>query len=494
MTKMERTFSGEIEKPVSNLVSGEPHGVSQQYFDRLGNAATLRGDDWHYHDSQVKDGYHLGVVSTSLGEQGLDNGTNLLETALPVSNDLESLGRKMQEDLSTVQRALEEEGATVINMSIHPLGSTDEKSYQTYVAPKGIYPYIWSRGWDHRAGIDAKAQNSPTTGVDAEEAADAVSIMIGLGAATVGLFGNSPVTEGKVSGYKEVRLTMWDRMMGNSRSEGDRKTARYPDARFHDLSDYIEWMFGEGTGIHFVQVQNEGDYKTSSKLITVDGDPAVLAYLAGPEWVGTVFGMNEKIVVKPQLAHLEAMQFAQFTGARIRWEFNGSLGTEEFLEAYKRHGLEELFARGTKYMYIEGRDPGANFPDKQLVELGGEVSRSIVIAPAAIQAGLLNNLSESTRILDSYRWEDLGRLRDAAIKEGLEGRANGLSVRSLAEKVVEAAVRGLKDDQQWMLAYPRHVLQTGKNGADRFLQQLGDNTDWDSIAKAVIDRNVVLNK
>lgn len=489
-----KTYGAEIEKSVSNRFSGQPQGVTQEYFKWLFIETTQRGYKPEYHDSQILEGYHLGVVSQTLGEQGLDNATNLLETALPVSSSLEELDNKMQEDLAMVQNSLEVEGATVINMSIHPLGSTDERSYKAFVAPKGVYRYILSRGWDHSAGIDAKAQNSPTTGVSAEQAADAVSVVIGLGAATVGIFGNSPVAEGKISGTKETRLTMWKRMMANSQSEGDRKTAQYPETRFHTLANYLDWMFGDGTNIHFVKIQNEGDYKTSSRLITIDGNPSVLQYIAEKEWIGTVFGSEEKISVKPHLAHLEGMQFAQFAGARIRWAFKEDLDLPEFLQAQKMGNQESVFASGTKYMYIEGRDPGANFPDKQLADVGEDVRRSVVIAPSAIQAGLINNLEEATKLLDSYAWEKLGKLREMAIQDGMLGEWGGISVKDLAEKVIDIAASGLQADQQWMLAYPIYVLETGKNGADRFLERLGGRIDRDSIAKAVLERNIYLNK
>ena len=86
----------------------------------------------------------------------------------------------------------------------------------------------------------------------------------------------------------------------------------------------------------------------------------------------------------------------------------------------------------------------------------------------------------------------LGRLREAAIKDGLQGEVNGETVGSLTGKVLEVASRGLEPDEQWMLSYPQWVLETGKNGADRALQQLGDNTDRESIRKLVLSRNVLL--
>lgn len=491
-----RTYGLEIEKPVANGQTGEVQGVSQDYFQALAKLAQQRDQQAHFHTSDVNPNVVLGVTSPDLGDQGLDNGTNLQETALPYRTDpqgLEQLNQLIKLDLQTVTQALAQEGATVVNLANHPLGKTDQKTYQTYVVPKGIYAYLWHRGWDHSAGIDAKAQNSPATGVTPEEAADAFSVILGFGSAFVGLFANSPVAEGEVTGNKESRLKIWGRMMANSISEGDRLTTQFPSEKPHSLKDYFTWMYGPKTNIHFVKTASGTDYKTSGKIIVVDGNPSVLEYLTRKEYPGQVLGTNQKVMIKPELAHMEAMQFAQFAGARIRWGLDyQKADIQGFLAAMQTNQVEEYFKKTANFVYIEGRDPGANFPDRELLAAGKNIARSVTISPSALQAGLIRNLPEAVKLLNQYSWPVLAKLKEEAIKNGLSGAVDGITVASLAQKVLEVAARGLAPNEQWMLSYPRWVLKTGMNGADRALKYLGDNPDREKIRQLVISRKIVL--
>ena len=473
-----RTYGAEIEKPVINLNTGEPHSVSQNFFKRLSEDALRRGTNPNFHLSDVDDRI-LGVVS-DLGEQGVDNGFNLLETSLPYQSSLAELLELMQLDLKTVQEALEKEGASVVNLSIHPLGKRDLETYKAFVAPKGIYRYLWYRGWDHKAGIDARAQNSPTTSVSPEEAADAVSVIIGAGAAFIGLFANSPYEEGERSSFKEARLNMWERMMRYSKVEGDRKTSRFPEERFRTLAQYFNWMFGKDTAIHFVisDENKKGDYKgIGDRVLIIPENPSVIEFLSKPVW--QAFRLNDifinfppnPIMVKPDISHFEAMQFAQFTGARIRFVLDKSnFPLEDFLEALKKTNetkVEEIFSQFIQSMWIEGRDPGANFPDREILEAGDEIASSVVIAPSVIQAGLIRNLEEAVRYIASIPWLKLKELRESAIRNGLNGEIDGLTVFEFADRILEIASRGLTSEEQRYLAYPLWVLETRKNGADR---------------------------
>jgi len=480
MEKQPRTYGAEIEKPVTNLDTGQPHCVSQDFFQRLAEFSQERGAKPKIHLSDI-DSRILGVVSSDLGEQGVDNGRNLLETSLSYRSSLAELAELMRLDLQTVQKALEEEGASVINLSIHPLGKRDLETYRAFVAPKGIYPYLWYRGWDHTAGIDARAQNSPTTSISPEEAADAVSVIIGAGAAFIGLFANSPFEEGKRSSFKEARLTMWKRMMKYSKIEGDRKTSQFPEQRFTTLAQYFNWMFGDDTAIHFVIAEKnnkEGEYKgIGDKVLVIPENPSVIEFLSRRSWqalrLKDIFNgfPPTSVVVVPDISHFEAMQFAQFSGARVRFTLNKeNFPLEEFLEALKNPGerkVEEIFSSYSKSMWIEGRDPGANFPDREILEAGNEIASSVIIAPAAIQAGLIRNLDKSSAYIDSIPWLKLKALREAAIKDGLAGEVDGLTVFDFANKILEIAAKGLTADEQRYLAYPRWVLETGQNGADR---------------------------
>ncbi len=473
------TLGAEIEKTLSNAKTGEPFGVTKVFFDGIHEAFEANGGHPKYKISDVSPDTVLGVSELTHGEVGLDNGRNLQETSTRiVYGGLEELQRLLDGDLALVQQALRAEGGTVINMSIHPLGSTSMEAYKAYVAPKSIYPYIWQRGWDHSAGIDAKAQNSPSTGVDPHDAARAVTTMIGAGGAVVGLFGNSPYAEGQFSGFKESRLAMWERMMKNSVSEGDRKTARFPEAPFGTLRDYFHWMFGPGTNIHFVSASGDG-YKTfGDSALLIERNPSALDYLRMRKASAKFLTSGASADVIPHLSHLEAMQFAQFTGARIRYEFNHKIIDKDgFLSAMEADQVEELFANeGIVSMWIEGRDAGANFPDEELRDMSSTVAENVVIGPSALQAGLIANLEEAHAYIMSFPWGALGQLREQAMRYGLDGAVGDITVSQFARDILAIAGRGLPAGQHHMLAYAEHVLSVHANGADRairFVEQHG---------------------
>lgn len=483
-----KTYGAEIEKPIADILTGDSHGVSQGFFELL----RMADEGAQLKHSDIQPETIIGVHSPSIGDQGLDNAWNLQETASNVTTSLEELEGVLQTDLAVIQTALEAEGATVINLSSHPLVLTNAENYKAYVAPKGVYEYILARGWDHQAGIDAKAQNSPATSVRPEDAARAVTTIIGSGAAIVGIFGNSPFSEQRVSEYKESRLQIWDRMMKHSISEGDRKTAVFPDAPFESLKDYFNWMFGDGTNIHFVLAQN-ADYKTfGDAALLVDGNPSVMSYLNQPEVVARFLKTKEQTKITPHLSHLEVMQFAQFAGARIRWQFNhDEIDIPSFLTAYKTDNLEELFANGgVNYTYIEGRDPGAIFPDQQLLQIDPIMAKTAIMSPSALQAGLLQNLDEAHQYISSIPWKQLELLRTAAIRDGLNGRVGELTVADFAARIVDIAAKGLSHQDQRLLAYPEFVLHTGMNGADRALEQYENG---ESIPNIIKSRKVIID-
>lgn len=480
------TLGAEIEKPISDIETGLPRGMSQISFRRI--SENFENSELEYSD--IKPDLAIGVNSPQIGHIGLDNGFNLQETSSKVTSDLKELQNILNTDLKTIQNVLAEEGATVINLAIHPLGKTDSETHKAFVAPKGVYKYIALRGWDHSAGIDAKAQNSPSTGVDPKDAARALTTIIGASAAFVGLFANSPFQEGEISPYKEVRLKMWDRFMKNSISEGDRATAKFPEKPFITLKDYFDWMFGKGTNIHFV-IASGGNYKTfGDAAILIENNPSVLEYLSMKNANGVFLNSGEKIQVTPHLSHAETLQFAQFASARIRWHFDHSkVNTEQFIESYKQNDLEALFSNGAvSDIYIEGRDPGANFPDSYLNSLDENIAKSTVISPSAIQSGLINNLDEASKFINSFEWKNLNLLRESAIKNGLHGNSGDLNVYDFAKKILEIAERGLSSKNEPLLAYPHLVLRTKKNGADRAIEDYVSNGK--SLKDIVKSRNV----
>ena len=506
-----KTYGAEVEKPIVENRTGKTGVVTNAVFDTLQRVAQSSGEvGLKFHLSDIDETQILGVVST-VGEQGLDNGRNNQETATRVTRSLAELEQVLATDARWLIEAFNEHGLAAVNLAIHPLGRRDMETYRRLVVPKGIYPYLWDRGWDHSAGIDASAQNSASTGVRVEYAARAASVVIGAGAAFVGIFGNSPFQEGQRSGYKEARLTMWDRMLSGSKVPGDFTTSLFPDKPFTSLADYYRWMFGEGTGMHFILGEGAegGGYKgNGNKLLVVEGNPPFLDYLAGGEREARYLsdikeGRQDLHRIRPVLGQMEPLQFAQFAGARVRYAFKESANTvdvKEFVRACKGEDsktVEELLEPHVASMWIEGRDPGNNLPDAAMVhEVGEQFARSARIGPSAIQAGLLQNFGAAEALIRSYNWHDLAGLRQAAIKDGMQGEFNGIAVRSFAEKVLQVAGEGLSAEEHWMLLYAQGVVATGKNGADRAIQFVDDSQHATplerSLAELVKRRRMVL--
>ncbi|HRY15517.1 MAG: hypothetical protein KDJ31_08620 [Candidatus Competibacteraceae bacterium] len=465
----------ELEMVVACRKDGASHCVGP-FFSNLYAAKRARGEAAQIETAE--DGRDIAVIS-ALGYTSIDNAFNNLESALgPVGaatppGGLTMLDAWIRAELDAVHVALTAEGAMLVNFSEHPALAIDNRLYQRIRAPKPIYDYwVNYRGWDHQAGIDAKAQNGPNTGVAVSDAIVALNVMLTAGPALIALFANSPFENGEYSGYRENRLTLWPRMFGHARFAADDRLHRLPSRAFIDLRDYFVWMFGEGSVMQmtFCNPYNY-KYKELTDAFCVEGNPSLLTFLRGERWPARRFRDGYPAQIRPSLAHLAFQQFAQFLDARIRFSFASEPSLDEFFTAWEcPDGLEELFEDHFDFCYIEGRAGGANFADRELFDKAGEqVAASVLIAPSALQAGLLRNPLAAQRALARWPWEALPALRDAAMRDGLSGQAGPLSVRALCETVVELAGRELSAAEAWMLAYPLYVLRSGRNGADRAL-------------------------
>ena len=481
MSSTVKTYGAELEKVVSNKTTKQSHKTSQDFFKILKKRAAERNAASHIHASDLNPKVVIGVVSSDLGEQGIDNGFNLLETASIVHNSLKKLKQSQQEDLRTTLDALSNEDATILNASIHPTADRDMKSYEKFVAPKGVYPYIWYRGWNHAAGIDARAQNSPATGISPENAAKAVTAIIGIGAAVIALTANSPISNGKISKYKESRLKIWDDMFCNSKVRGDLFLSKFPEKPFRNLAEYFLWMFGKETAIHFaVQDSNDGYKGLGEKILIPEKFISVLDFLKEKDITTynlhslfTKFPPTPEVII-PNITHMESMQWAQFAGARIRFKLKNhdAFPVDTFVRSCLNGSdeVEEIFKKFTEYIYIEGRDPGANYPDQIIQNAGNNVAESVMIAPSALQAGIINNLEKVSSYLAAFEWKELGLLREESIKNGLQGEHNKIKVHKFTEKILELASDGLDEADKKHLAYFEWVLNTGENGADRAIK------------------------
>jgi gamma-glutamylcysteine synthetase len=475
----------ELEFAVADLASGNSCDASAMFQTLLQRRRT-RGEAV----SACTAGERLIGVYGQAGVFSVDNGFNNLEYAFaPLgaqfghgpASQLNRLAWTVHREMNEVMDVLCQHGWGLLNLSEHPTTMIDADLYARLRAPKPIYEHwVNQRDWRHDQGIDAKAQNGPTTGTRTADAVGHLNLMLWVAPALISLFANSPFEAGRLTGLVENRLTIWPRMFASARFPGDQRFHLPPERPFSDLADYFRWMHGPATTMQVLSQQ--GSYKGYQNLLRVAGDPSLLEFLAGPARPAHPVAGGEAQWLQPRGEHFEQQQYAQFLDARIRYCLVRKPTPEELLEALGDAArLEALFDECGADLYIEGRACGANFPDRQLLALADpDVSASVAIAPAALQKGLLANPRAWDALSRLAPWRSLPALRDAAVREGLRGEADGLALRTFAAQVVEQAAQGLTADEQWMLAYPLHVLRTGHNGADRALsrhEELEGETD-----------------
>jgi gamma-glutamylcysteine synthetase len=470
------SYGSEIEKVFSDS-SGMPHAVDNEYFKALANISTER-DGVEPEIEKTDSGTILGVKN-AIGKESLDNSFLLGESSVwpPVlqqDGGLNYLHTVLKQQLKDVVEVLAPRDAHVLNMSNHPLTEITDENYYKHVAPKPVYGYMRNvRGWNHAAGINAKAQNSPSVGVSAEDAIDALNSSLALAPALIAMYGNSPFEQGQVASQKESRLGLWDTTFANNRFSGDLRTSRMPERPFSDFRDYFKWMFAEDTGMYFLVTDKDGTPLGSEKgqdatFISVDGHPTLLNYMRGEVWSATDLTGERSLTVVPDMGHFALHQFTHFADARIRYGLEDTMSVAAFNEAMlgSDREVDELFAEHGSFFYIEQREPGANFPDRDINMLGGEIADSVVISPAAICAGFIRNMHATKKLINRYGWDTLRGLRAEAVTHGLNGEYNDIKVKDLCYDTLEVAAQGLDQNEQWMLAYPEHVLRTGQSGAD----------------------------
>lgn len=463
----------EMEMVVVHAATGVSHPVDA-YFSALSGIKQKRGI--HCQPLALA-GRNVGVHTTA-AECGLDNAYNLLETATaPLAGGVGGLARLSalaHQELADTLGALQSDEAGVLNAAQHPDCPHSAVWYARVCVPRPIYRELVDyRGWHHWIGIDAKAQNGVNTSVPIQHAAQALNVVLGLAAASIALFSNSPLEHGRQTGFKENRLTLWPRVFEFSRFPGDALLAEYPRRPFRDLGDYFRWMFQPGTVSRSLPQHHRYDYKSAPTVI-LDGDPGLADFLHASSWRGRCTDTGLPADVVPHAMHFEHSQIAQFLDARWRYRLEALPPLAELLAAWRQEGgLETLFARCGVDGYIEGRAPGAGFADACLVrEAGGAVARSVLMAPTAMQLGLLGNVDEAWQLVQDWGWDELGTLRQTAMQAGLADDR----VKALCADALAVAHAGLPEADGLHLAYADYVLHSGRSAADRFLDT------WNSVS------------
>ncbi|MCO0614910.1 glutamate-cysteine ligase family protein [Lutimaribacter sp. EGI FJ00015] len=464
----------EIEMPVIDD-SGATGMVDERYFTAL---QARRGADAR---AEVL-GARTVAISSPLAVNGVDNGWNLLETAhAPVPagrGGLTVLARRMRDDMVDVGAALAVQGLRLTSLAQHPTAGCGAELYRRAVAPKPVYDYLTARrGWTHAAGIDAKAQNGPTTGAQPDGAVTALNLMLAAAPAFIALFANSPFENGRRSGFMETRMTLWPRMVASSRFPSDGARVGLPPRWFTSLGDYFAWTFAPGTVMQAVPA-GSGSYKGSTALFEPgDGRMNAMRFLSGGPVTSRAVEAGKRILITPTAAHFEFLQWSNFLDFRLRFAFAPPGPRAEQISTALADPVRflPLFRDHASNLYIENRCAGATFADADLAARAPHaVQASCMIAPLALQAGLMAAAPlEGAAFCARWPVARVARLRTQAIRAGLtpdpSGDRSGLAttLRAFCREVLDLARVNLPTADQGHLAYADWVLDTGLTGAQR---------------------------
>ncbi|MFP4235999.1 MAG: glutamate-cysteine ligase family protein [Desulfonatronovibrio sp.] len=489
------TLGVEMEMPIARALDGTTYPVDQ-YFKNLQKLWKSR----HASPGLLKARGQVYGLTSPAGLHSLDNAYNNLESSLgPVDSgphSLDALCDLVKQELGDVDQTLALEQAMVINFSEHPRVNVDEEFYYRVRAPRSIYDYqIQHRGWNHMSGFDAKAHNSPSTGISLDQSIAGLNCLLALAPAFIALYANSPFEGGKITGFKENRLKIWNRQMNSSRMTGDRKLHCPPPEPFRNLAHYLTWMFGPGTQMWFAHCRGQG--KDPGDMYLIPGNPCLLDFLRAGEQLACPAGGGAPKTVVPGMDNLAYHQFAQYTDCRLRYGLKDhGPDIKSFLHILDNHPdrLEEFLAPHLSFCYLEGRSAGANFADMELTGLDmSEIPASVAVSPSAVQAGLLRNLDKARKLTAEYAWKDLLGLRMETARLGLDAEYGGIRARELCARVLETAGQGLDAEQAWMLDYPLWVLRTGKTGADRALKRFDQlkGSAEKRLSKLILERRMI---
>jgi len=247
--------------------------------------------------------------------------------------------------------------------------------------------------------------------VSREEAVPAVNVLNGFAGAQIALMAHSNIWRGGVDPWhKCVAEKFWDWWMPDAERVG------MPEQPFGDLQHYV------GTISRFRPV-----------YVKRDGIPVVLPdhesfeeYYGDPNPIGRDL-QGRPVPLVPESADIDLHNTCYWYNARI-----------------------------SHYYTVENRVNDQQPPEE-------------VICVAALTLGLMSALEESWEELSSYAWSDLRSAREAACRDALKGRFDGVTLATLAGRMVELAELGLRRrglGEEEFLSPLKERLDAGRCPAD----------------------------
>lgn len=334
---------------------------------------------------------------------GYDSSRHLIEIGAGVHNKLASLVHALIEAISTLEVILSRERrACLLSLSYHPVADMDAAYENVLPKPmydlwRGVYggqhhlhpdvlPQVYptnpekGRGWQHKFTTLATSVQ-PWNSLPIEAASDQLAII----QATSWLFNlltaNSPFAGKKRTGKRDIRLEIWESMLGRSRYKGDSQLTSNLPMRPRGLTDYYRHVFGNQRimAVPCVEVHTTGstsDYKKQFRAVVQPADDqefSVLNYLNAESVSVVDIYTGEVQKIKPSVAHVfngyDFLYFPRY-GARLRVNLPQAdrIDPKAFAHAILVGDddlLQELFIQGgirDGFICIEGRVPATVLP------------------------------------------------------------------------------------------------------------------------------------
>src|SRR6266536_1558523 len=332
-----------------------------------------------------------------------DSSRHLIEIGAGVHNKLASLVHALIEAISTLEVILSRERrACLLSLSYHPVADMDAAYENVLPKPmydlwRGVYggqhrlhpdvlPQVYpthpekGRGWQHKFTTLATSVQ-PWNSLPIEAASDQLAIIQATSWMFNLLTANSPFAGKKRTGKRDIRLEIWESMLGTSRYKNDAQLIKNLPTRPRGLTDYYRHVFGYQRlmAIPCAEVQTTGsiiNYKKCFRAVVQCADQqefSVLDYLSA-DYVSVVDverGEVEKI--RSSVSHVfngyDFLYFPRY-GARLRVQlpYADSIDARAFAAAIRSGDemlLRDLFIQGgvkDGFICVEGRVPATNLP------------------------------------------------------------------------------------------------------------------------------------
>lgn len=294
-----------------------------------------------------------------------------------------------------------------------------EGNYFDFKTKKSLYPVISLR---RHNGVMTMMAHQVGVSLRPEEIVDATNAMQALAGAVTCLVANSPITDGKVTDWKETRLLNW-RLAETSAMSKEERTV-FPvmrDTPFTSLSDLFKYIW---QGKMVLPVMRDGQWVKLKKEVSF------VEYLKGKEWQGEdLFGKS--VTLTPSVGDINLAVICMWHDAKPHIVFSKEkTNVTDFVANLEKNNLEEYMDGKISNCYLEYRI-GATAP------VGEE------LALPTLTLGLINNLNETRKLVEKYTWRQWKELREICYVGAMDSLLDGQSVVPVLTEMVEIANAGL---------------------------------------------------